>query len=293
MQQTIERGSGVLENVRIPEPLIPKNLNELLSLKSTYPSSILLAGGTYLLRHYRYRTWPGTPYLIYIGDVKELNYISRTERFIELGAGASINRILQTGKNVLPKALNQALSGIGTIAVKNMATIGGNLCVSDRRMTLFPVLLQMDVKIELRKHGKSRWIPIQKFINNDGIPEIAEEEIVSRLRIPFNNWNNQVFISMGKGTLPANEELTFCGLCNTEKGMITDLRLAFGTSGTALFKNIEIESTFNGSTIPIPEKKYEIIDEILKDNNYMNTRFTIFQNKRIRKIIIRFLKSIQ
>ena len=280
------------ENDKIPEPLIPKNLNELLSIKNTDPSSLLYAGGTYLLRHYKYRSWPKVHYLVYLGNVKELNYITRTERHIEFGACATFSRILQTGKNVLPEALYHAMNDIGTLAVKNQATIAGNICVPSRRMTLFPVLLQMDVKIEIRKQGKSRWVPIQKFIRHDGFPDIEPDETVTKIRIPFNNWNKQVYFSLGKGMVPPEEELIFCGLCNLEKGLITDLRMSFGSIGQFVFKNSEVESTFIGETVPLPERKLEQISEILHESEQLQTRFSPFQQLRIKRTINWFLQSL-
>lgn len=282
----------MLENVRIPEPLIPKNINELLSIKNTDPYSMLYAGGTWLLRHYKYRSWPNVHYVVYLGNVRELDYITRTERYIEFGACATLARILQTGKNVLPAALYQAMNDIGSSAVRNQATIGGNLCVPERRMTLFPVLLQMDVRIEIRKHGKSRWVPVQKFITHEGLPDIESDEIVTRIRIPFNNWNRQVYFSLGKGIVPAGEELNFCGLCNLEKGLITDLRMSFGSTGQFVFRNSEIESSFVGETVPLQARKLDVISEILHENELLENHFSAFQKQQIRRIMNWFLQSL-
>ena len=281
------------ENVRTPEPLAPKNLNELLSLRNNYPGSVIYAGGTYLLRHYSQRPWPETNFLIYLGNVKELDYITRTERYIEFGSCASFSRILQTCKNVIPRALYQAMNDIGTSAVKNMATIGGNLCVPERRMSLFTVLLLMDVRIELRKQGKNRWVTIQKFIDPEGRPDIQDDEILTRIRLPFNSWKYQIYLSLGKGLLPPEEEMIFCGLADIDKNLMTDLRISFGTAGTAVFRNLEIESGFAGSTLPLSEKKMEMIDEILENSELFETLFTAFQKKRIRNIILWYLQSIE
>ncbi len=281
------------ENARTPEPLAPKNLNELLSLRNNYPGSVIYAGGTYLLRHYSRIPWPQTNFLIYLGNVKELDYITRTERYIEFGACASFSRILQTCKNVIPTALYQAMNDIGTSAVKNMATIGGNLCVPERRMSLFPVLLLMDVKIELRKQGKNRWVSVKKFIESEGRPDIQDDEILTRLRLPFNRWKYQIYLSLGKGLLPPEEEMIFCGLADIDKNLITDLRISFGTAGTAVFRNLEIESGFIGSTVPLPEKKLEMIDEILGNSEMLETQFTPFQKKRIKSIMLWYLQSIE
>lgn len=281
------------EKDRIPEPLVPKNLNELLSLRNNYPGSVIYAGGTYLLRHYRHRPWPDTNFLIYLGNIRELDYITRTERYIEFGSCASFSRILQTCKNVIPTAFYQAMNDIGTTAVKNMATIGGNLCVAERRMSLFPVLLLMDVRIELRKHGKNRWTTIQKFIENEGQPDIKDDEILTRIRLPFNNWKYQIYLSLGKGLLPPEEEMIFSGLADIDKNIITDLRMSFGTAGTAVFRNLEIEAGFIGSSLPLTEKKLEMIDEILENSEMLETRFTPFQKKRIRSIILWYLQSIE
>ena len=280
-------------NDRPPELLFPKTLTEALNMRAAYPSSIIYAGGTFLLKKYRNGGWPDVPYIIYIGKLKELNYITRTERYIEFGALAPINRILQIGKNLLPEAFFRALSGIGTKPVRNMATIGGNICVPSRRMSLFPVLLLMDAKLELRKSGKSRWISVQKFIDTKGAPGIDEEEILTRIRLPFGSWTNQVFLALGKGRLPPKEELLFCGLCNVEKRSITDFRFAFGKNGPSVFRNMEIESAFSGASIPLHQKTLSIIDSALENNDTYKSRFTLFQQLRIKKILYWFMQTLQ
>ena len=122
----------------------PSTLNELLNIKNQNPEATIWAGGTGLMGKQK-RKIPALPSsIIQISRISELKKIRRTERFLEIGAVASINRILNVGQHVLPHALAQAMRLIKPSAIRNTATLGGHLCMPDVRLNLFSVLLLMD-----------------------------------------------------------------------------------------------------------------------------------------------------
>ena len=69
---------------------------------------------------------------------------------MEIGAAVPISRLLRTGRHVMPKALFTAPINIGGPALRNQATLGGNLCSPEHRLSTYPVLLLLDVRLELR-----------------------------------------------------------------------------------------------------------------------------------------------
>ncbi|MCP4163157.1 MAG: hypothetical protein GY760_24105, partial [Deltaproteobacteria bacterium] len=221
--------------------------------------------------------------VINLKTVDELKRINRTDRYLELGSTVTISKVLDLGKSIVPKALYSALKEIGPPQIRNMATIGGNLCISNRSMDLFPILNLLDTQIELRKHKDlrsrrkllrrdSRWIPTSRFINNEGETILTPGEIVSRIRIPNENWAFQTYTKIeGISSL-----LVFLGLATTDKYTISDFKISFSTSRERIIRNRELEADLVGRRIPLTRKEFNQINIKLTETfqNFKETDFT-------------------
>lgn len=267
----------------------PSSLNELLNIKNKNPEAVIWAGGTGLMgRQYKkIPTLPGT--IIQISRVAELKKIRRTERFLEIGAGASINRILNIGQHVLPNALAKAMQLIKPSTIRNIATIGGHLCVPDMRLNLFSVMILMDVSLELKRMGGTRWIQINRFFNKNGEIQLKSNEILTRIRVPFGNWNRELYKKAGNPFFEPEKAISFCILADIQKGILNDYRMAIGNSGKHTVRNIELESFFIGKKLPLSSKDILLITENHeKWLKSLTLELTPFQRDRA----IRFIKWI-
>lgn len=100
----------------------------------------VIAGGTDLLCLMKDRiTGPGlkTPeILVNVKTIPEMNQIKYDEKgWLRIGAGVTLDRI-ETSQIINEKCgiLSQAASQVGTIQLRNMGTIGGNICQRPRCM---------------------------------------------------------------------------------------------------------------------------------------------------------------
>ena len=271
----------------------PSTLNELLSIKNQNPGAVLWAGGTGIMGKVEEKT-PDLPLnIIQLSKVSELKKIRRTERFLEIGAGAVINRVLNVGQHVLPHALAQAMGMIRPSSIRNTATIGGHICMPDIRLNLFSVLLLMDVSLELRKAGGTRWIQITRLFNKNGEIQLKENEILTRIRIPFGSWNRQFFKSDGNPFLRGGKSISFAVLADIQKGMLNDFRMAIGNSGKHTVRSIELESLIIGKKVPLSTKEITAIADFNKawlDN--LTGELTSFQRGRSARFIYWFLEEL-
>jgi len=268
----------------------PTNLAELLSLYSKLPSALIYNGGTHILREQprKYVQLPAN--VINVHRVQELGKITRTERHLDIGAAVPIGRILEVGSNVVPQALQQALSSIGTPAVRNWATLGGNLCIPDRRMSTFAVYLLLDIQVELRKVGSARWIPLNRFAAPDRKIDLQRGEVLTRIRIPFATWDLQVYQKMDRELQDPNNFLSLCGLARVQRDVITDIRFACATSGTTVVRSREVETELVGRRVPVAPRElatiHELLDGLLAG---LSDRLSGFQVGRIQSIFRWFL----
>ena len=196
----------------------PSNLTNLLSTLKDHPGALLFAGGTYLaVKQWGYNlSFP--KHVISLRNLAELNRINRTERYLEIGSCASLNRLLNLGKHLLPRALYSALASIGMPSIRNVATLGGNLGVSDTRLTSFPVLSLLEVQVELRSYNNTRWITLAKLHDPEG--GMQNQEVITRIRIPLSPWDIQVYKRLGSPLNSRSESLSFCGVLKDRKSVV-------------------------------------------------------------------------
>ena len=177
------------DNIETLNIFTPRTLADLLSLKRRKPEVTLFAGGTYILHNSsdKYPPLPST--VASIRHLEELKRIHRTERYIELGSCVTLAEILRIGGRTIPPILAHAIRAVASPPVRSLATLGGNICARDKRLSLFPVLLVLDARLELREHGGSRWVPIARMAESDGELIISSTEVLTRVRIPLSEWN--------------------------------------------------------------------------------------------------------
>ena len=237
-------------------------MSTLLNTLKRFPDASVFAGGTYLLWKQE-KKYPNLPRrLVLLDQVEDLHRINRTERYIEIGAGATLSRILAIGANTIPPVLFNALKSIGHSPLRNLATLGGNICVADQRMTAFPVLLALDSRVELRKAGQARWEPMGKLLGPEGNLLITKGEVLTRIRVPFSELNIQVYKKISGG--PESCSLSFCAVAENNKGTLSDFRFAFGSLGKAILRSREIEAELIGRKFPLPERDIDGVIEAFK-----------------------------
>ena len=233
----------------------PDSLGEFLQLRRRKPDALVYAGGTYVLKGTESRMVPLPQEVISLQWVEELKRVSRSDRYVELGAGCSLSSIVEVGRNVLPRSYVQAFSTMAPMGIISLATLGGNLCVEDHILTAHPLVVAADARLELRRHGNARWIPAGRFRTENGKPALENGEIVSRVRIPLESWNVQVFASFGRPYIPESDPVVFVGLAKTETGVVDDFRMVFSAHGRYLFRNRELEAELIGRRAPLPHRE--------------------------------------
>jgi len=272
----------------------PRTLANLLSLKQRKPEVVLFSGGTYLLQNDSGKYPDLAPAVAYIRHLDELKRIHRTERHLELGSCVSLSEIGRIGGRTIPSVLTQAIRSIGSPPLRSLATIGGNICVREQRLTIFPVLVVLDARVELREHGASRWIPVARLVGPEGDLNISNTEILTRLRIPLSEWNYQRYRRLTAGPASDGISLSFCGLANTDRGVLTDFRFAFGSMGKVVIRNREIEADLISRRVPLAERDRNAVSKDF--DAYLEGSFgsaiSPFQSNMARKMLNWFLSTI-
>ncbi|MFO7731458.1 MAG: FAD binding domain-containing protein [Spirochaetia bacterium] len=272
----------------------PTSINELLRTYQQYPKALILAGSTAIAREQKGDGPFELPDMVlHISKIPELQRISRTERYFEIGSCVPISRILKVGQHVLPKVFTHALHNIAHPAIRNMGTLGGNLGHQPRRLNTFGPLTILDARVELRKFGSSRWVQVPRLFTKAGEPALEPGEFISRVRIPFVDWNLQFYQRIGDPFTKPKSSLTFSALTAVEKGEITDFRVVFTFLGRSILRDRELETLISGKKVPLSERIRTEARSLFRSSLMdLPGEVTLFQKQRALRLLQWYLSAL-
>ncbi len=205
--------------------LRPRTLDETIGFLAKYPGDIkIVAGGTDLLPSMKQKLFT-PPYLLDLRSVSELNGIRTSAEGVTIGALTPLSVIEHSpliGRDY--SVLYEAAKTVASPVIRNMATLGGNICLDTRclwyNQSLLwrkscgfclkkdgdlchvapggkfcwatfsgdtpPALLCLDAELEIAGPHGTRRVTLRDFYVNDGIVHLrlASDEIVTRVFLP-------------------------------------------------------------------------------------------------------------
>ncbi|MCQ2582351.1 MAG: FAD binding domain-containing protein [Treponema sp.] len=185
--------------------------------------------------------------------IKELSHINRHERFLDVGPATTLSQLLSVGINHLPQILYEAIESIANPMIRNMATVGGNICFEGQKLTLYAPLLALEAKLEFKSQSESKIIPIQNF------KKVPEGFVLTNIRIPLIDSDLSIFRRIGPENTITEQSASFAFIVSTEKNSIIDLKLAF--AGPFIFKSKTLESSLFGLRLPLTQKDIQDIQQ--------------------------------
>jgi len=238
--------------VLVSEIYTPKTVEEAITVLSRYPDALIFAGGTDYLRDQADVEISFPREVLSVAGIPELRQVNLTERFLEIGAAVTLSEILELKENAVPSLLSDALRGVASPAIRNLATIGGNLASGSRFMDSWAVLACLDTLVEARDELGARWINVNRLVSPEGKPAIPKASLLTRIRIPIDPWDISAFKKIGPKNYPCPESAAFAFAARADKGIVSDFRLAF--AGERALRLREIESRLLGMRLPLSQK---------------------------------------
>jgi len=164
--------------------LKPKTFEEALSLLAKYGEKAkLIAGGTDVIVMIKQKAIapdvlislqgiPGLDQMIYNGSLSIGPMV--THRAIEKS---------EVIKNNF-SALADAVDDLGSIQIRNVATIGGNICTAAPSADTATPLLVLGTQVKIKSIKEERTVPIEEFFKGPGESVLKTGEMVKELSIP-------------------------------------------------------------------------------------------------------------
>jgi 4-hydroxybenzoyl-CoA reductase subunit beta len=254
--------------LRLPwfEHRAPRSVAEAAKILAGEGSrAMLIAGGTDLLPNMK-RRHQAPQVLVSLRHIESLKALNGT-----FGAGVTLSELVRYEKT--PSALRHAAAQVATPPLRNMGTLGGNLCL-DTRCNYYnqsyewrkaidfclkkdgkicwvataskrcvavsstdtaPALIALNAKIKLVSAKGEREIPVEALYQNDGIDYLSRtpEEILTEVRVP-SGWKSTYWKLRRRGSFDF-PILGVAAALKFDKDVITEARIALGAVASRPF----------------------------------------------------------
>jgi len=158
---------------------VPEDLSDLLEYLNSHQTDVhLIANGSDLINRIQRRDI--SPKIIAdLSGLSELNYVRKDGETIKIGALTTIadlakSPILGSRYDVF----HEVAAKFGGPSIRNVATVGGNICAASSSEDLLPVLLVLDAKVQLRSKLGERTLRLDEFLKGKRLTDLKANEIL-------------------------------------------------------------------------------------------------------------------
>jgi len=215
--------------------LLPRTLDEALTMKAAHPEAVPIAGGTDLMVELNFdRRRP--QHLMDISRLGDLTVWRREDGCLFLGAGVTYARIVRELATFRP--LVEASRSVGSPQIRNRATVGGNLGTASPAGDALPVLAAYDADVVLASAAGTRAIPWSAFLVGPKRNAMGPDELILGVR-----WR----IATGPGSFskvgPRNAMvIAVASLCLVVDEARREVRVALGSVGPTILRARDAEA---------------------------------------------------
>jgi len=271
-------------------------MQELFALLTAHGGKArLLSGGTDLL--VRMRKDPtladgagkatGQPLVVI--DLKRVSgldaRITETDGRIRIGARAVMTDVVDNKRlRELFPALVEAARVVGSVQIRNRATLAGNLCNASPAADTAPPLLAHDATLNLASGSGSRQVPLHEFFTGPGRTVLAPGEIVASIDLPLPTVPTGG--AFGRLTRRHGVDLAIVSVCCVarESG---EVRFAFGAVGARPF----VVTTGQGAPMGDAVKDASPISDLRASADYRQAMLAVIARRTLSAANMRLQES--
>lgn len=215
----------------------PQDIEELKNnLSRTHGKIYILAGGTdFVIRMNRSNIYDGT--VIDLTGIHELNYIKKEDNFVKVGANTKITDISEN--SIIKKyasCVAEAASMVGSVQIRNCATIAGNIANASQAADCIPALMCLGAKIKIMNgKGVFKEESIEKVVLGINKNSLKNDEVIVEILIPIrDNTYKSAFYKIGSRSFVTISKLNMAVSVKLGQ-VIEDASVVIGSLGEKAF----------------------------------------------------------
>lgn len=162
----------------------PRSIGEAVDLLGRPGRSRALAGGTDLLVRLRRGAWE-VDRVVNLKRIEDLRGVRGEAAWTRIGALTTLAELADSAEIARrhPILLEAALQ-MSSPQVRNLATVGGNLCNASPAADLAPPLLCLEAELRIAGPAGERTLPIREFFVGPGRTALKPDELLTEIRVP-------------------------------------------------------------------------------------------------------------
>ena len=225
----------------------PKNINELKKTIKDNPNSIFLSGGTDLSLNVT-KGRKDINNIISLNLIKELKFIKERNGNIEVGAATSLIEFELFIKKYYPD-FNAILKRYGSVQIRNVATIAGNIATASPIGDTLPLLLSLDAKVVLQKISKKTILALKNFFVSYRKTKLKKGQFIHSIIIPI--FKKNIFKAYKISKRIDDDISSVCASFNLEinNKKIKNIKIAYGGMAPIPKRAINCEKTLINSSL--------------------------------------------
>jgi xanthine dehydrogenase FAD-binding subunit len=238
------------------------SVQEAIQLLQKNPAARLIAGGTDVLIKL-HKGKGNFDHLVDIHDIPELNFISQNDNGdLVIGPTTCFTEVSEAPlilKHI--PVLATAIRTIGGPQVRNMATIGGNLCNGVPSADSATPLICLNAQLTIAGPQGSRQLPLENFFVGPGKVALEPHEMLTQIKVTHDNYKGYAGHFYKYAMRDAMDIATIgcSAVCKMADNKLEDLRLAFSTAAPVPIRCKSTEQKACGQ--PVSQK---LLDDIAK-----------------------------
>jgi len=226
------------------------SLSDALAFLEQYQGSAkVLAGGTDLVVKMKTGSL-SCGQIISIAKIAELNYLRENRETLQVGAVTTLREV--EGYPLVKShysALFEAVRSMAATSVRNMATLGGNLCNGSPAADTAPALLVFDATVTLTSKRGERTLPIAGFFLGPGKTALAADELLTAISLPLPGAaSGSSFLKLGRVAADI-AKINVAVFLQREGETCSSCRIAFGAVAPVPIRLPEAEELLAGHTV--------------------------------------------
>ena len=260
------------------------SLDNAIKLLEQHTEAKIIAGGSDILIAVRSGELAGCS-LVSIHGLYELRGVSlKDDATIRIGSLTSFTNIER--KEIINKYvpfLGEAARSVGGPQVRNIGTIGGNICNGVTSADTASTLLALDAIIEVKGKDGFRQIPMRDWYIKSKVVNLKPTEVQTAILLPKKAYENY-FGYYYKYSMRNAMDIATCGCSvnvklSNDKKRIADVRIAYGVAGPVPLRATAAEAAIKD--LPVDLNMIELYSEKVKEDINPRTSWRATKEFRI------------
>jgi CO/xanthine dehydrogenase FAD-binding subunit len=275
------------------ETITPSSLKEALIAKAR-KNVVAVAGGTDLLvglYDILDKPWPR---LLLLGRIKALHDIKDTDGEIKIGPLVTFSQIERSKvlRRYAPQ-LVEAATLAGSVQIRNMATIGGNIANASPAGDLIPPLYALGGRLQLSSTKGKRQINIEDFFRGPGATVLKSDELITRI-IVRKAAAHGFFLRLAARRALAISKVSVAASVLIREGKVKEAKIALGAVAPTVIRARACEDYLRGKEFnpdniaragEIARRESRPINDIRSDAEYRREMVRILINRGLTQIL--------